>query len=312
MSSSRKMPEEVSSNPIYSTVWNRLYRKNKNFLAINVGQTGSGKSWGALRIAYDMDRDYLNRHRFSMEKVVFSPSQFLALVRKGLPIGSFIVWDEAGVGLSSREWYSKVNRFLVKVLQTFRFQQLGVIFTTPAMNNIDKQARQLFHSIITYSGTVSNNYSNAVFKWIDYDSMGDKFYYKYPRVFNSGVSHILRSINVAKPPNALIEEYEVVKEKQLHDWYNNYEAELKVMETMVGNEKSGKSKIEQRAAIILKKGLENFVDLNKQEQKKQGLDTSEIAAELDVSTPTANDVRKYIMRRIKLRELSFPEAVTDV
>jgi len=308
MTSNRTMPPDIAGNPIYSTVWNRLYRKNKNFLAINVGQTGSGKSWGALRIAYDMDRNYKDRHRFSMEKVVFSPSQFLALVRKGLPVGSFIVWDEAGVGLSSREWYSKVNRFLVKVLQTFRFQQLGVIFTTPALNNIDKQARQLFHSIITYSGTVSNNYSNAVFKWIDYDSMGDKFYYKYPRVFTGGVSNILRSIDVAKPPDAFIEEYEAVKEKQLHDWYDNYEAELKVMEATLGEEKKkGQSKTKQRAEIILKKGLGNFVDLNKQEKGKQDLDSSEIAVELDVSAPLAIDVKKYIMRRIKLGELAFPE-----
>jgi len=77
-----------------SAIQTRLLKLNKNFLACCVGPPGSGKSFAMMRIAEILDPE------FNIDRVVFSSEQFRQLLNSGtLKPGSFIVWDEAGVGV---------------------------------------------------------------------------------------------------------------------------------------------------------------------------------------------------------------------
>ena len=62
------------------------------------GETGSGKSLSSIRLAERVDPN------FNVDRIVFTVQDFLALVNSGLPPGSVIVFDDAGLGINARLW----------------------------------------------------------------------------------------------------------------------------------------------------------------------------------------------------------------
>ncbi|MDS0257732.1 hypothetical protein ApAK_08680 [Thermoplasmatales archaeon AK] len=87
------MTETVSNDrddPTRNSVWllqwfQHRIRKNRNVIALFVGDTGSGKSLSAIRLAERVDPS------FGVDRVVFTVKDFLALVNSGLSPGSVIV-----------------------------------------------------------------------------------------------------------------------------------------------------------------------------------------------------------------------------
>ena len=192
----------------------RFLYQNKNWLAIICGETGSGKSYSALTIAELVG---------NKTHIVFTPVEFLQLLNSNrLSKGDIIVFDEAGVGMSSREWYSVQNKLLGIVLQTFRNMNVGVIFTTPNLSFIDVQARKLFHN---YFDTAFIDYEEeeAFLKVYDIqvNSRLDKIYYKKPKFEDENGRVITMShLVLNKPEASLVEYYEGLKSsytKQLNE-----------------------------------------------------------------------------------------------
>ena len=72
-------------------------KKNKNFLGVITGPTGSGKSYAGLTICKEVDPE------FDETRVIFKAKDLMSLINSGeLKAGSTILWDEAGVDLSNR------------------------------------------------------------------------------------------------------------------------------------------------------------------------------------------------------------------
>lgn len=182
----------------------RIIRLNRNLLIIICGGTGSGKSYCALTVAYLIDPSFDVKTR-----VVFDVESFMALLNSGkLKKGSVIIWDEAGVGIPAREWYTISNKAISYVLQTFRHLNLCVIFTTPSFDYIDKQTRLLFH---VYIETVRINYEDKrvrvkVFENQFNPAMG-KEYKKY--FWIGGVKK--ERFNIGIPTKQMIKDYEEMK-----------------------------------------------------------------------------------------------------
>jgi energy-coupling factor transporter ATP-binding protein EcfA2 len=191
-------------------VRNRLISKklNKNWLAIVTGETGSGKSYSALSLA-----NWLSRRHYH---VVFTSKDFLTLLNSGLlRKGHVVIFDEAGVGMSSRDWYTVQNKILGAVLQTFRNLNIGVIFTVPNMSFIDSQARKLFHHYFETSH-IDYEHDVAYLKVyeIQYNGKYDKCYFKHPKVNYGGKLIKFNKIGILKPSKNLILKYE----KQKHEY----------------------------------------------------------------------------------------------
>jgi len=127
-----------------STLKSRLER-NQHFVILIVGKPGSGKSYTALRIAELIDKN------FTLDNVVYSPAEFIRLVKE-LNEGRVIVFDEAGVGVYSRDWQNKINKAFAKLIQILRYKCLGIIFTTPHALFLDKAVRILFDYILLVEG----------------------------------------------------------------------------------------------------------------------------------------------------------------
>lgn len=134
-------PERIASNPVLrKCVWNRMHRNDQNWMAAFCGETGSGKSMAALRTC-----EVLDPH-FSIDQAAFSVEEVIELVvDDSHGPGSMILFEEASVGASNHNWYETANQVLGQVLETWRHQNRGLVFTLPAFGRLDKTARARLH-----------------------------------------------------------------------------------------------------------------------------------------------------------------------
>jgi hypothetical protein len=197
---------------------NRLTRRNKNWLCIEVGGTGDGKSWSAGRQCSFIDPQFINNIReYGIHSVVaFGKAQdYLKMVDQGiedhiLKRGSMCMFDEAGVGVPARDWYKNQNKDFSYVAQTFRSLNIGTIFTTPDISFIDSQPRKLFHDYQEARGVDMVRKLTLVKPMIMQNNpkMG-KIYYKWPRFH--GI--VCKKLWMCKPNQLFIDEYEPAKEE---------------------------------------------------------------------------------------------------
>jgi len=112
-------------------------RNNQNVIAAVCGETGSGKSWTALKIGEMVDP------HFGRENVVFSAKEFLESFESHSR-GDVLVYDE-GQEWSARRSMSKKNVEMSDILTMLRFTQVNVIFTVPDISMVDVNLRRLLH-----------------------------------------------------------------------------------------------------------------------------------------------------------------------
>jgi|AntAceMinimDraft_10_1070366.scaffolds.fasta_scaffold06669_9 ribosomal protein L37AE/L43A len=210
-------------------IQNRMLRENKNWLCAICGGTGSGKTYSAITLA-----DKICKGGWNPEKhLAFTPREFMEKVTNPkTKRGDIIIFDEAGVGMSSKEWFSIQNRLLSYVLQTFRHKNLGIIFTMPGLNLIDKSARMLFHSYFE-TKKILKKPKLCVLKPYDfqYNSIQDKLYKKIPKfVDESGQLIYMPEFLVDLPKPRLIKLYEQKKTEYTDKLNRDIIAELDMQE----------------------------------------------------------------------------------
>lgn len=153
-----------------------------NFLCAITGPTGSGKTYSALKIAESLDPD------FTIENVAFTAKEFMTCINNPkMKSGSVIIFDEAGVALSSRSWQSVQNKLLNYVLQTFRHRNYIVIFTAPHMGFVDAASRKLLHCYMETTGIDSvKKHVKLKPLLIQVSQRTSNPYYKYLRLVQKG------------------------------------------------------------------------------------------------------------------------------
>lgn len=203
-------PQLVEENPILKQeAWAKMHRENNNWMAAVVGETGLGKSWSAIRIAEAVDPE------FTIDQVAFGVVDFLELVNDdSLGRGSVIVFEEASVEASAQEWWSKSNRILAQVLDTWRHQNRGAIFTLPNFGDLQKRARGRMSALIQMrSKNEDAGYTLATYKYCQQDSDTGKIYKKYPRIQGKE----FRYLKLRKPSDGLREAYEQRKSEYTNE-----------------------------------------------------------------------------------------------
>jgi ABC-type dipeptide/oligopeptide/nickel transport system ATPase component len=202
-------------------------KRNKNFLCIISGPTGSGKSWSAMSIAEMLNDD------FNTDRIIFRGKDLMREIntkkydkRKGV----VFIWDEAGVDLSSRNWQSVTNKMLNFLIQTFRHQNFILIFTAPYSDFLDVSTRKLFHAEFE-TVTINKNKQTVKIKakQLQYNAGLKKWYKKYLKSIIKGKGVIkIKEWYVPKPSDELIDEYEERKKE--------FTAELNIdIESFLGN-----------------------------------------------------------------------------
>jgi len=270
-------------NIFVARIKSRLLYKNKNWLAIVCGETGSGKSYSAISIA-----KLVGGRVF----IVFTALEFLELLNSGkLQRGDVIIFDEAGVGMSSREWYSVQNKLLGSILQTFRNLNLAVIFTVPNLSFVDVQARKLFH---TYLETAYLDYEKEIaflrVHDIQVNSRLDRIYYKKPKVRIANGVFKMSHLAIPKPDPEMLEYYEGKKTAYTQGLNARALAELK------GEGKPGKVKPDENKIVLeIVKDKDSYL---KTYNKRVYLDSGIISNKFGIGRELANRVKKRAMQEI--------------
>jgi len=198
-------------NPLMQNIYNLVWKHNKNVLIVIVGGTGTGKSYLAMRLLEMLDPTF--NYEVLEQRLSMNPQEFLHFIEKKaeekLQKGMGIIFDEAGVGLSNKEWQSKNNRIINKVLQTFRNRNLFVIFTVPVLTYIDSGARKLFHYSFEPK-RINREFRKVNVKIFNLqtNSITGDVYTKYPVVAYNGVTAQLNRIVFSRPNIKLCHKYE--------------------------------------------------------------------------------------------------------
>lgn len=289
-----KMIEDYGQKFI-KKIRSRMIYQNKNWLSIICGETGSGKSYSALSLA-----NMISPRGIKIKyNVVFNPIQFLNKINnsKGLIRGDILVFDEAGVGMAARDWYSIQNKLLGAVLQTFRNMNIGVIFTTPNLSFIDIQARKLFHN---YFETANIDYEEEIayikLYEIQHNSRYDKTYYKHPRFTDKhGKKIVCSHLAIPKPNEELIRDYEKVKSKYTQ------ELNLRALEELVTpKDKNTKMSRMQETKEVKQSLKKNYKKYLKKRGNREYLDIDLIKSDYKIAHHRAMSIKKDVERTLEL------------
>lgn len=186
-------------------------KKKKNVLIITVGGTGTGKSYSNLRAAYDVD------NLFNENSMALKPLEFLNVVNSQFMKrnGASLLYDDAGITLSSKNWYSATNKMINYYLQIARADHHVLFFNTPDISFIDSTTRKLFHLMLITAGI---DYERGIVRlkplFLQTNPSTGKVYAKYLVVRKGkgyGSRRKLNIIEVPLPPKALIDAYEAKK-----------------------------------------------------------------------------------------------------
>lgn len=178
----QKMPNVVKNNIILRReIWPRVHINHKNCMIIFVGETGGGKSYGALRLGEILDPNFEVNTQVS-----WNAYQFVKRANVEVDPGTVDVLEEAGVAAGNRKWWELDNDVLDQLLQTWREQRRVGIMTVPELDLIDQHLQRRFHYYIEMIRVnEQEGYSLAKVQRIEKNQKTGKLYFKYP-VLKSG------------------------------------------------------------------------------------------------------------------------------
>lgn len=207
MNTAYKMPEQVQNNQILKKkVWEPIHKYDQNYVGAMVGEVGQGKSWAALRFCEVMDPN------FTIDQVAFTPEEFMRLVKSNeYGRGSFILFDEAGVGISNRDWYSEVNKQVGFILDLWRHQNRGAIFTLPSLGGLDKRAKARLRGYMSMQGiNHQEGWSLAKYYNLIEKPYSGKLLRKFPQLREpeKGTVETKKYLKFGKPSKELRKAYE--------------------------------------------------------------------------------------------------------
>lgn len=160
--------------PIIRDIWRYVYKRHGNCVIGITGDPNTGKSWTGDKIAYTMlppsftIKDYLC---FSIEDVFRKTFAYVRFNGKPMTLemiykienieewltenqeniehkrGRVIMLDEAGVAAYVREFFSKDNKNLSKLLQLWRFLEMIVIIVVPGSMSLTDSTVSMFLNI---------------------------------------------------------------------------------------------------------------------------------------------------------------------
>jgi len=242
-----------------SYIKDRIENKNKNFVILFVGATGSGKSYAALKLAELLDKN------FSIDMCAFKARDFMNIINnlvkrseEGEEIkGRVILWDEFGVEHSAREFMTISNRVINYFFQTSRHLNLIVIMTVPLLSFVDSATRKLCHAVAEMGGINSKDKtSNVKIKMLQTNVISGKEYPKYLRYRRNNKSYVSKKVKFNLPSEQLAQAYEL-KKKQFTTGLNK-----EIMEKLLNSENKDKGKKEltdnqkKVAELLTKKDVE--------------------------------------------------------
>jgi predicted GIY-YIG superfamily endonuclease len=259
------------------------------------GETGSGKSLSALAIAHDIDPSFgVDNLERRLAKSVDEFLDFTTTMSKG----QVLVWDEAGIGLSSAEWWKRANILMNYVLQTFRHENICVIFTAPTMKDLDSKARTRFHFYAEPVGiNFREKFAKVKFRRWQHNSEKGKTYSKRLIHKEDNFKFYVTYIEVPLVPKAMVDKYESI----MKPWKRNLKEDIRIE---LAEMKQDMTKNASERDIIKEilddtDSLKELV-IKRKTSNRLWLDPALVSVKYGIGATKAKRVARYITKNVKL------------
>jgi len=289
-------------NWLYKPIWHRPHNKNKMFSCTAIAEPGSGKSWLTLSMAHALDRNTDDVPRFDLDRIYFSAKDFSEGVSKKFPIGSCLIFDDAGLNLFSREAMQKNVRQVAKIFQSMRYKRYIVFLSLPVLSMLDKAVRQLISAYVQpLNIDYATSRTEAIFRWMQTNPMSGVIYLHKPSMYVKREHAFLDysyceyrtidTIHFPAPPKNMGKAYDKLKKDYMDDWNR------RTAESMKENKKTNTY---EHFFEIVSKDPEAYRDSN--EDDLLVIDPAEILHKHhDCGFHTARAVAKILNRRNGVR-----------
>lgn len=191
-------------------VLNRIHVRNTNYNMVFLGEPGSGKSWAGLRMASKLNPKFVKN-----PIVVFSVQDYLMMIKNNLvKKGDVIIFDEVGVAVNKKLWWSVINRAANLTFQTVRNRNFVTIFTTPFPDYVDSDTRKLFQVFFKYKKSMDKSQMRVFSAYkIKFNDFYHKYMYSRYKFSVNGELLELNEVLFKKPKPDLIRKYEALKKE---------------------------------------------------------------------------------------------------
>lgn len=246
----QRQQDSSKRKPYWVQFVHKRIEKKRNFLGVFTGETGSGKSLSTISFADMLDSSFVPNMK---QRIVFGMLPLMELLndtKNPLKTGDVVVWEEGGVGISSRDWQSLSNKLINFLLQTFRHRQIILLVNVPFMDFLDSNTRKLFHAQFD---TLKIDYEKKLCyvkpRLLQYNARYKKTYEKMLRVATGfGVAPV-RDWGIPKPERWVCETYERMKLEFTGALNEDIVAQLKAQSS--GNRKP-LTRLQQQAVDLMK------------------------------------------------------------
>lgn len=276
---------------ILSRAWERLHEDNEHFMLCLVGEEGSGKSMTAIRIAKELDHD------FTADRVIFDVEELLRRLRdEEYEEGQAFVLDEAGVSLGRRTWQDRAQVLANQALQLIRSHNLALIFTLPALGELDSQAVSRLQAYFEIVDKVPDEYVKGRWYYIktDRSDEGRGNYTPKPRITHSnGPDERVDWLKFGPPEGDVVDKYLAKKEAHQKQTYDEAIHAL-------GDEEEEEDESLSPSDVaddILEGDVESYINTHPQNGIKY-IDKDLIRAEYDISTRGSNAAKKLVEKEV--------------
>lgn len=209
----QKLSDLKEGDVILNIMYRRIFKENKNLILIDVGATGSGKSYRGLR-RIELWYNKVLKQEVPIRNVCFSLEEVMDRLNSGeLKKGDIIELEEGGVNQGNLDFQSKMAKIFNYVLQSFRSLNIILMINLPYFSMLNKQTRMLAH-YIEESVCIDKTKKQSIAKpfMLQVNQETGKIYKHYPRIIVDGAYEQINQIRYNLPSEKLREEYEVKKE----------------------------------------------------------------------------------------------------
>jgi len=178
-----------------------------------VGDQGSGKSYAMLATACELDPEFtIDGNLFLRAGALMSHiGEFYKGGRIG-QIGKIWIYDECGIDLNSKKHMDAINKGFNAFFQTMRHRRYIFLGSVPKLKYLSKGVREQMHIRITADSWDGDRYTTKILpREMQYNEDKDMSYIKRYVVKIGKKDYPLNTVHIPKPPQHIIDEYEIMK-----------------------------------------------------------------------------------------------------
>ena len=283
---------------IVNYAYNKIVKKNENFISVIIGGTGSGKSYSFISFAQKFQEKRPGSHIW----IIFRHEELLNLLipsKNNIKKGDVVIYEEMGISADHRKFWSITNDTIRYVSQIARNRNFCFLMNLPFLNLLDKDVLPLVHVLFqTFSKDAEKRMVKCRLLFNDVNYTTGKSYFKFPMLYVKEEKkwRKVKYIDFPHPIEEIkngninsLKEYEIIKNQ-----FNN-----EIYKKLLDKSVKATSKLEKKntSTNVPKLGEEVIKEIEKYTRKYRGrtlVNENLIASKYGLGRPSSKAVKRYV------------------